>query len=524
MRALSETDAALARPWPDAARDGVLVIQLARLGDFLQTTPLLHVLKQKYPEYPLTALVTPAQAPLAHGCRAVDRVVELEAGALLSLLAQGDLPAGERRAEWQRLTRPLEGLDPQEIYNLNLGPLGASLTAQWPGAQKHAWRISADGKGVTGEPWAGFVMNLVSDRRLTRLHLTDILASYGDPQGPVIDGLDYQLTDEHLRLAQELLPEKRPVAVLQLGANSPLRRWPVEFFADLAQGLIQNGAWPVLTGGSNEAPLGRRLKRILGPLSRRVTDLMGKTDLPTLGGVLASAQLVASGDTGTLHLATAVGAPVLALFMGPAVVHETGPYGAGHLVLQARDMCGPCQEQNPACAGKAPCRRLITPQAALKAAMGILAGDDPAKLGADLNLNPGVDALVGVLDGFGQRYRPLRPRPIGLAEGLALALREAGRALLRSSYETRRAEMAAELRSEHLPPEPKDKAGLEGLAQAAFELAAASSQGDPGRAERIIGRAPGLRFLQALAGAGQPPRLAEACLTAARVLTAASAL
>lgn len=500
------------------------MIQLARLGDFLQTTLLLHVLKQSYPEYPLTALVTPAQAPLAHGCRAVDRVVELEAGALLKLMAQDDLPDEERRAKWQRLTQPLEGLAPHEIYNLNLSSLGASLAAQWPEAKKHAWRLSGDGKGIKGEPWTRFVMNLVTDRRLTRLHLTDILASYGEPQGPVLKRLDYQPTDEHLRLAQRLLPQKRPVVVLQLGANSPLRRWPVEFFADLAQGLIQHEAWPVLTGSLNEAPLGRRLKRILGPLSRRVIDLMGKTDLPTLGGVLASAQLVVSGDTGTLHLATTVGAPVLALFMGPAVAHETGPYGAGHLVLQARDMCGPCQEQNPACGGKAPCRRLITPQAALAAGLGILAGDDSAGLGAGLYLNPGVDALVGVLDGFGQRYRPLRPRPVELAEGLALALREAGRVLLRGAYEPKRAEMAAELRSEHLPPTPKDKASLEGLAQAGFELAEASSQGDAGRAERIIRRAPGLRFLQALVGADQPLRLDKACLTAARVLTAASKL
>ena len=500
------------------------MIQLARLGDFLQTTLLLHALKQKNPDSALTVLVAPAQAPLARGCGAVDEVVELAAGELMRILSQGDLPAEERRAEWQRLTRPLEGLDPQKIYNLNLGPLGASLAARWPRAERRAWRLKPDGKGLMGEPWAGFVMNLVADRRLTRLHLVDILASYAGPQGPVLPRLDYQPNNEHLRAARKLLPRGRALAVLQLGANSPLRRWPVEFFADLAQGLIQNEIWPVLTGAPNEAPLGRRLKIILGPLSRRVIDLMGKTDLPTLAGVLANARLVVSGDTGTLHLATAVGAPVLALFMGPAVAHETGPYGAGHLVLQARDECGPCQEQHPACKGKAPCRRLISPQNVLRAGLGILAGDDTAKLGAGLNLNPGVDALIGVLDGFGQSYRPLRPRPIGLVCGLALALREAGRVLLRSGYEPRADNSALELGGEYLTPEPEDKTGLADLAKAALDLAKAANSGDAVKAARATCRAPGLFSLRALVGANQPPRLARACLTAAEMLAEASKL
>ena len=50
------------------------------------------------------------------------------------------------------------------------------------------------------------------------------------------------------------------------------------------------------------------------------------------------------GDTGTLHLAAALGTRVVGLYMGTASCHETGPYGDGHYVLQAYAPCSPCNE------------------------------------------------------------------------------------------------------------------------------------------------------------------------------------
>ena len=151
--------------------------------------------------------------------------------------------------------------------------------------------------------------------------------------------------------------------------------------------------------------------------------------------MLSLCDLVMSADTGTLHLATAVGAKVLALFMGPAQLFETGPYGAGHLVIQARDHCGPCQEQNPVCRGKAPCRRLIPPGAVIRAAQGLLAGDKADKAVAGIGFPPGVKAYAGSLGRFGQSYLPLHPAPLEAEDCLAFGLKQAGLALLYSAYE-----------------------------------------------------------------------------------------
>jgi len=67
-----------------------------------------------------------------------------------------------------------------------------------------------------------------------------------------------------------------------------------------------------------------------------------------------------TGDTGTMHLATAVGTMVVALFFGSAYCFETGPYGEGHIVIQADLPCAPCY-QNIDCKNPR-CRTAIKPQ------------------------------------------------------------------------------------------------------------------------------------------------------------------
>ncbi|MFH1035732.1 MAG: glycosyltransferase family 9 protein [Pseudomonadota bacterium] len=478
--------------------EAIMVIQLARLGDFLQTTPLLAALSAQHPRARLAVAVAPAVVPLARACPYVEQILPIDPASLEDA-ARAPGPPDLALARLRGLCQPLWQEPAQEVYNLNLSPAAACLAAGWSGARLRGWRPEPGGHGLVGEAWAPFVMQVLADRRLTRLHLSDILASYAGPPGPAnppLPRLAQRVDPEALAAAGELVPTGGPLVVLQLGANHDLRRWPLENFALLARGLARQGATLVLSGSSRERVLARRLSRLLPQPAPPVCNLMGLTDLPTLSGVLARADLVVSADTGTLHLATAVGARVLALYMGPAQVHETGPYGQGHLVLQARDHCGPCLEDRPTCQGLAPCRRLITPGAALQAALGLLAGRPAPLAAAGLDLPAGVEALVGEMDDFGQRYRPIVPRPLSLAGGLALALRQAGRRLLRPWSGARAADWRGSRRRENPAADPQDIAAqadqagqagqagltnltsLTSLALAARRVAGAAGRGD----------------------------------------------
>ena len=124
------------------------------------------------------------------------------------------------------------------------------------------------------------------------------------------------------------------------GAYGVAKRWPDERYAELARRLVSShGADVVLVGTKDAAPLHDRIAALAGvPLLRAA----GATDLVQLAALLRRAALLVTNDTGPMHLAAAVGTPVLALFgsTDPAVC---GPRGRGPLrVLYEQVECAPC--------------------------------------------------------------------------------------------------------------------------------------------------------------------------------------
>ena len=410
-----------------APREQVLAMQMARLGDFLQSTKLLAALRAKHPGAEINVMVTPAQAPLARRCPLADKVVLVKPAEISAISGVKAMD----RADKERL---LDGL------NNRLAHLRPSqhLQPEHERSQHHHRRGLVRGR----------YPRLAHERRRPRPLRTPVVRVHdehgGRPQAdqepsdrpaglhsrrpPIkFNRLQYQSGPRAAARAAALIPEDCGMLVgLQLGTNCDLRRWPVASFAKLAQGLARAGYTPVLVGAPSEQHLGLRLLESMNNDSGKVLNLMGKTDLPALAAVLGRCGLVVSGDTGTLHLATAVGAKTLSLFMGPAQVHETGPYGNGHLIIQARDKCGPCQEQTAQCQGQAPCRGLIRPEAVLKAALSLLQGAEARQAAAELTVPPGVLLLEGLIDAYGQRYKVLTPQALSTTEAAALALREAG--------------------------------------------------------------------------------------------------
>ncbi|MBI2953454.1 MAG: glycosyltransferase family 9 protein [Chloroflexi bacterium] len=123
------------------------------------------------------------------------------------------------------------------------------------------------------------------------------------------------------------------------------KRWPARRFAAIADRVIEEYAGNVLiVGAESDAPLADEMER---EMVRRPINLAGKITFGELAGVLASCQLFIGNDTGPLHLAVAVGAPVVAIF-GPTDARAYGPYSDEARVVQANTSCRPCFEKGAA--------------------------------------------------------------------------------------------------------------------------------------------------------------------------------
>jgi heptosyltransferase-2 len=117
------------------------------------------------------------------------------------------------------------------------------------------------------------------------------------------------------------------------------KRWPPDRVAQVIARLGARGVTCVMVGAGADRDAGREIESTLGAGSR-VVNLIGRTDLRLLTGLLASCHAFVSNDSGAMHLAAAVGVPVAAIF-GPTDERVTAPLG-DHDVIIHQVFCRPC--------------------------------------------------------------------------------------------------------------------------------------------------------------------------------------
>ena len=136
------------------------------------------------------------------------------------------------------------------------------------------------------------------------------------------------------------------------------KRWPPERVAEVIARLSARGATCILVGAAGDRDAAREIESSL-PTEARVVNLIGRTDLRLLAGVLAQCDAFVSNDSGAMHLAAALGVPVTAIF-GPTDERVTAPLG-DHDVLMHQVFCRPCMLRD--CPIDHRCMKGITPDA-----------------------------------------------------------------------------------------------------------------------------------------------------------------
>lgn len=313
-----------------------LVIQLARFGDLVQSKRLLlSLLAEPGAEVhlcldrslaSLAALLYPTAVlhPVtAHGTALAKLPAMEQARALLT----ENIPA----------FRELAGLDFRRVYNLNFSPLNFRVASLFDPAivRGHVWE---NGQESVGQ-WARMAMRWSSLRRIG-LNIADFWAWHHP--APVAPG-------EVNPAAQG---REGGLGVVLAGRESR-RSLPPKELAGLVAALLDTGIVKgeravTLLGSAAEAKAAHQLLRELPPKRAGIVrNLCGDTDWAGLCDVVGGLDLLLTPDTGTMHLAAALGVPVLATFLSSAWCSETGPYGLGHRVFQAVTDCAPCLESQP---------------------------------------------------------------------------------------------------------------------------------------------------------------------------------
>jgi heptosyltransferase-2 len=292
-----------ARGWPALPRRTRLWVRLPNwLGDVVMALPLLRALRVSRPDAEITLIGKAAFAPLVQSWGVADRYEPLPPPGV-----------GYFRHFWrQRHAYP-------DVYLLFTNSLRGDLEA-WLTRCPQRFGLVRPGKP---RPLLSHAYRVPVDFDEQRHHQLELW-------GNLLRHFGLAVAPDFTPLLSEVRNSKFEIGLITGSENNPAKRWPVPHWRALIEAFPQQRF--VLFGTANDAAITHEVAAGFPP--GRVTDLAGQTDLPGFAAQLSTCALLVTNDTGGMHLANALGVPLIALF-GPTNPVRTGPvFHAPRRVLQ----------------------------------------------------------------------------------------------------------------------------------------------------------------------------------------------
>ncbi|MBQ9727279.1 MAG: lipopolysaccharide heptosyltransferase II [Kiritimatiellae bacterium] len=293
------------------AGEATLVVSPNWLGDAVMAMPAVRRWRRAHPAARLVVLAKPGVAPLWETVEGVDETVRLEPGNR-GTFAAGRALRGRGFAEAVILPNSFRSALIPWLARIPRRR-GTAFHARWALVNDRV-RFSAD------------------ERRLHQAR-EDFKIVCGDASGDTSDtGFKPPRLDGAALAALGVPAGGGPlVGVIPGAARGPSKRWPhFAAAARLVAGSVPGVRFAVC-GGAGEAALCGETARAIGPAA---ASLAGKTTLPRFASLLASCDAVLCNDSGGMHLASAAGTPVVAVF-GRTDPDKTGPIGPGAIIVRA---------------------------------------------------------------------------------------------------------------------------------------------------------------------------------------------
>ncbi len=321
----------------------ILLIKPSSLGDIVHAMPMVAAFKRCWPSVHLTWLVKRQWAEIVQRIEGVDAVWPVDP-TLASWVGQ----ALALRAQRFDLVVDLQGL------------LRSALVARMTGCTQRVGFAN----GREGSPWLYSYRVAVPT---TEMHAVDRYLLIAQELGAPVDAgpqFPFRLLSQDVTALRDLFRRKgidldAPWVAMNVSARWQTKRWPAASFAAVATQLAARGIGPlVVIGGPDEQEASGLVRNLT---ACPIVDLTGETPIGLLPALLSKACVLITNDSGPMHVAAAVGRPVVSIF-GPTSAVRTGPYGAGHTVLTHDLPCRPCFSRVCRNAVSMECLESITPE------------------------------------------------------------------------------------------------------------------------------------------------------------------
>jgi heptosyltransferase I len=339
----------------------ILILKPSSLGDVIQALPVLRLLKLHFRDAEIFWWIDAANAPL------LENDPDL-AGIILFHRKRWKSPL-----HWNEVFQSIRQMRAHKFdLVIDLQSLLRSAAFAWAAHGKKLVGLDDSREGASG------FYDLAVPRKDYFTHAADwylsVLTALKIPVHKNFVWLpeNQKISDDVKQkwLDSKLKTENSKLIFLQPGARWKNKRWPAEHFAALVRELGKKfpTAQFFVVGGKDDSSLG---EKISAAAPEKVLNLCGQTSLPEMVELLRLGDLLVTNDTGPMHVAAALGKPVVALF-GPTEARRTGPYGQFENVLRIPLPCAPCMTSRCHFSQPQECLRALPPELVCQKATAIL--------------------------------------------------------------------------------------------------------------------------------------------------------
>jgi len=335
----------------------VLVVRLGAMGDILHSIPAVTALRQAHPEWMIGWAIEPQWKGLFSAARSEPRTAEMPLVDRLHLVPAKSWARSPFKPETlrdiRRVRSELRALEYDVAVDMQ-GAVRSAMVARWARA----------GRVIGEERPREFAAKWLFDEKVvTRgAHVIE--------QSMEVAGA---IAGESLAMTMPLLPRdpladvnaaemKQPYVLISPGAGWGAKRWPAERYGAVARRLANAGYGVVINSGPAEEYLAWEIVASSGGAARMISP-----ELPELIAATRRASLAIAGDTGPLHLACALGKPVVGIY-GPTDPARNGPFNCASQVLRHPESVRDHARRSEPEAGLL----TITPEAVTEAALALL--------------------------------------------------------------------------------------------------------------------------------------------------------
>jgi heptosyltransferase-2 len=314
----------------------VLIIRTDRLGDAILSTPVATAIKECHPQAEVCMLVNSGIADIIRVHLDIDDII------VDDLTYESSKPKGLFQLSEELRAR---NFDAAIVLHPTFRLTAALFLARIP------WRVG------TGFRWYSFLFNKrhFEHRKDSQKHELDYNLNLAASIGARLNRVEFrfQIPRAVQNKISQFLVERdlrngHPNIIIHPGSGGSARDWRPECFGQLAQQLINTlGANVFITGSKNEKHLEQTILRLT---QNQPIPMTGKLSLLELGALMQEADLFISNSTGPLHLAVALGMPVIGLYcpIRTCRPERWGPYGQSkNVIMSQKEDCNKCLNQKP---------------------------------------------------------------------------------------------------------------------------------------------------------------------------------